>query len=112
MAPQVEFIAFGMTAEIVVIVENEDAAVCLSCAVEVRGGEAADASTDDDQVVFLAGIPRRGPALAVAQGMGVLEGAGVTAPEAGEERRVVAEGVLSGGGQRDRAWPGFRGGVR
>src|SRR6266404_2039316 len=100
MAAQVEFVAFGVTAEIVVIVENEDAAVRVGlCTVEVRGGKAAQARADDDQVVFLAGVRGRGRWFTVAQRMGVLEGTGVTAAQAGEERGVVAKGVLSGGRQ-------------
>src|ERR1700730_5676467 len=109
MAVQVEFVAFGVTAEIVVIIENEDAAAGLGLrAVKVRGGETADACTDDDQVVFLAGITRRRPGLAVAQRMSVLEGAGVIAAQAGEQRRVVAEGVLGRRGQLGGAWHGGR----
>src|SRR5258707_4464756 len=101
MAAQVEFVAFGVTAEIVVIVENEDAALRVGlCTVEVRGGKAAQARADDDQVVFLAGFRGRGRWFAVAQCMGVLEGAWVIAAQAGEERGIVAKGVLSGGRQR------------
>jgi hypothetical protein len=95
MAAQVEFVAFGVPAEIVVIIENEDAAICgRVCAIKVRGGETADAATDDDQIVFLSGIRRRRPGTAIAQRMSVLEGAGVAAAQAGEQRRVVAECVL------------------
>src|ERR1700738_1285432 len=112
MAIHVEFVAFGVTPEIVVIVENEDAALCLGMRpVKVRGGETADASPDDDEVVFLPGIRRGGPALAVAQCMSVLEGAGMIAAQAGEQRRVVAEGILGRGGQLGGARPGG-GGVR
>src|SRR5579859_645052 len=100
MAVQVEFVAFGVTAEIVVIVQYEDAAMCLgSCAVEMRSGKTAQARADDDQVVFLAGVRGRGRWFAVAQRMGVLEGTGVIAAQAGEERGVVAKGILSGRGQ-------------
>src|SRR5882724_5440309 len=109
MAAQVEFVAFGVTAEIVVIVQNEDAAMCLgSCAVEVGGGKTAQARADDDQVVFLAGVQRRRPALAVAQSVGVLERAGVIAAQTGEERGVVAKGVLGGGRQLCGAQEGNR----
>ncbi len=113
VAVQVEFVAFGVAAEIVVIVEDEDAALRLACAIEVGGGEAADAGADDDQVVFLAGIGGGGPGFAVAQSMSILEGTGVAAAHAGEQRRVVAEGVLGGGGQRGGRGSAWRsGGVR
>src|SRR5258708_12201527 len=106
MAVQVEFVAFGVTAEIVMIVENEDAAIGLGlCAVEVRGGEAADAAADDDQVVFFARIRGGGRWYAVAQCMSVLEGAGMTAAQAGEQRGVVAEDILPPTGQLGVAPP-------
>src|SRR5258706_4631619 len=107
MAAQLESVALAVTAEIVVIVENEDAALRVGlCTVEVRGGKAAQARADDDQVVFLAGVRGRGRWFAVAQCMGVLEGAGVIAAQAGEERGIVAKGVLSGGGEVRRACVG------
>src|SRR5258708_25987416 len=111
MAAQVEFVAFGVTAEIVVIVENEDATMRLGlCTVEVRGGKAAQARADDDQVVFLAGVRGRGRWFAVAQRMGVLEGTRGITTQAGDERGVVAKGVLSGRGQLGGAWGGCEAG--
>src|ERR1700680_867510 len=107
MAIHVEFVAFGVTPEIVVIVENEDAALCLGMRpVKVRGGETADASPDDDEVVFLPGIRRGGPALAVAQCMSVLEGAGMIAAQAGEQRGGGGGGLFGGGGGRGGARAG------
>ena len=54
---QMEFVALGVTAEIVVIVEKENAAAASALrAIEMRGGEPADAGADDDEVVALAGI--------------------------------------------------------
>jgi hypothetical protein len=64
-------------------------------AMEVRGRKAADARADDDQVVLFAGIRRRWPGGAVAQGMSVFEGTGVVAAKAGEQRRVVAGGICA-----------------
>jgi hypothetical protein len=98
MAVQVELVALGVAAEIVVIVEDEDAALRLACAIKVSGGEAADARADDDQVVFLAGIGGGGPLFAVAQSMSILKGTCVAAAHSGQQGRVVAEGVLGGGG--------------
>lgn len=52
------------------IVENEDSGICpREFAEEIRRGQAADAATDHDQVIyFLVGSPFR-PLLAVAQVM-------------------------------------------
>ena len=49
-AADLELVALGMAAEIVVIVEHQDACVRPFRAVEVRGGEAADAAAHDDEV--------------------------------------------------------------
>ena len=43
-----------MAAEIVVIVQNQDAGVRFCLAVEMRGRQAADAATNDDKVVLFA----------------------------------------------------------
>jgi hypothetical protein len=93
VAAQVEFIAFGVAAEIVVIIiENEDAALgrCQRT-VEVRGGETADAAAHGDEVVLRAGLV----------GLGSLEGVRVTAAQAREQRRVVACGVCAADGGSD-----------
>ena len=66
MSIQIEFVALGMAAEIIVVVENEDAALGCSRTVKVCGRQAADAAANDDQVVFFAGIGCRRPALAIA----------------------------------------------
>ncbi len=91
-----EFVALGVTAEIIVIVEQKDAAAAAALrAVEMRGGKPADAGADDDEIVALAGVLERWRRLAVAQRVGSLEGARMTAAHAGEERRVIAGRILS-----------------
>ena len=73
-------------------------------AVEVGGGEAADASADDDEIVGLVdgdgdGV---GPFFAVAEGVGGFEGAVVSAAHSGQGRRIV-RGIFFGseGGLRN-----------
>src|SRR5262249_43365822 len=64
---QMKFIAFGVAAKIVVILENEDSCVLASSfPVEMCGSQSADSSTDDDEIVFFAeflncwrGLPER-----------------------------------------------------
>jgi hypothetical protein len=63
-----------MAAEILVVVEDEDAAVAGMRALEMRSGQAADARADDDQIVFFARIRWRRRRIAVAQCMSGLEG--------------------------------------
>jgi hypothetical protein len=80
-----KFVAFGMAAEIVVIVENENFRVGLGLAVEIRGAQAADAAAHHHQIEFLAGVGQmRGavPEIAVAQFMRRFERAGMAAAHA------------------------------
>lgn len=68
-------------------------------AIEIRGGEPADASSHDDQVVGLTGAFRLAdgvPGFAVAEPVGVGKGAVVVTADAGEGRGIVA-GRLFGG---------------
>ena len=77
-----------MAAEVVVIVEDENARRRSGgLAEEPRRGEPADACADDDQVVALAAIgdrARAGPERPFAQRVGYLEGAVVATAETGE----------------------------
>src|SRR6266567_1816413 len=87
-----------MSAEVVVVVENQDARAAASCfTVEVSGGQAADAAADNDQIVYLASIFRlaRGiPESAVAQAVSGVEGAGMAAAHASERRWIVLGRLL------------------
>jgi hypothetical protein len=49
--PSLQFIAFGVASEVVVIVENQDPRIRMFFSIQVRGREATDASTDDHEVV-------------------------------------------------------------
>ena len=102
MAVEIEFVALGMAAEVVVIVENEDAARAAGVlAIKMRGGKTADARADHDEIVLFAGIDGGGRCLSIAQGVGGFERSGMTAAHAGEERGIVARRILGGG--RDRS---------
>ena len=101
MAVEIEFVALRMAAEVVVIVENEDAARAAGMlAIEMRGGKTRDARAHHDEIVSFAGIDGGGRGLSVAQGVGGFERSGMTAAHAGEERRIVAGRILGCG--RDR----------
>jgi hypothetical protein len=103
-------IALGVAAKIIVVVEQQDARARRGPgSVEVRGGQAADAGADNDQIVFLTGVRRRRSAAAVAQRMGGLEGSRMAAAQAGEQRGIVVRGILGG---RGSAACGRRGALR
>lgn len=55
-AVQLEFVASRVTAEVVVILEQENTRVGLLLAIEVRCREATDAAPHDDQIVEV--VPR------------------------------------------------------
>src|SRR5579859_626844 len=94
-----KFVAFGVTAKVIVIVEDENASVGLLRAPEISSGEAADATADDDEIVRFAGVrrlPRGFPEIAVAQFVRVFKRTGVAATEAGQSGWIVAGRVLRG----------------
>src|SRR5690606_32029867 len=71
-----EFVALGVTAEIVVIIEDQDAGIRLLHSVEIGRRKPADAGADHDEVILLLeGKRREGRGVAVAQGMRGLVGA-------------------------------------
>jgi hypothetical protein len=69
-----EFVALGMTTEIVVIVQDENASVFVRAfAIEIGGREPADSAAHNDEVMFLASVGRiaeRVRIFAVAQAVG------------------------------------------
>jgi hypothetical protein len=86
-----------MAAEIVVVVENEDAGVRPPRPVEMPGREPADAAADDHKIVSLAALGDRAglrPKVAIAQAVRDLERARMTAAQPGEDRRIVARHIL------------------
>ena len=88
-----KFVALGVSAEVVVIIENEDARfVAGRLAVEMRGRQSADAAADDDQVVGFAGIfglARRIPESSIAKAVRGFERSGMAAAHAGQSGWIV-----------------------
>ncbi|MCZ7641810.1 MAG: hypothetical protein M5U33_02365 [Pseudorhodoplanes sp.] len=86
-----EFIALGVAAEIVMIVEDEDARLRMALAVEIGRRKPADAAADHDKVVALLHRKRiESGKIAVAQRMGGLERAVVMAAQASQRGRIAA----------------------
>ncbi len=84
-----ELVAFRVPAEVVVIVEDQDARVRVDVAmVDVRRRQATDARTDNNKIVVLIDLLGR-PLRALNRGMGYLERARVRTAHAGLCRRVV-----------------------
>ena len=97
-----ELVALRVAAEIVVIVEYQDAGgVAVDFAIEPRGRQAADAAAHHDQVDMLVdrqGGEVEGAALA-ADLMSDFKGSWMAAPQTGERRWIVEVG-RSGGPRR------------
>ena len=54
-----KLVAFCMAAEIVVVVQDQDASVSARfLAIEIGGGQAAEAGADDDEIVLLPWLPQ------------------------------------------------------
>ncbi len=93
-----KLVAPGVPAEVVVVVEDEDARARELLAVKVRRGQPADAAAYDDQVVVLAGCLRRrrlGPKRAVPQAMRDRIRRVVLAAQARQRGRIRAGGSLA-----------------
>ena len=85
-----KFVALGMAAEIVVIVEDEDARRRVGAAVEPGRRQPADPAADHHEVVALLDRqPAEGERPAVAQLVADLERAGMMAAHPGERRRIA-----------------------
>ena len=96
-AVDVELVALGVAAEVVVIVEYQHAAARRAGAEEMRGCQSADAGADDDEVERLAGLGDRSvERTRIAQCVRCFERARVTAAHAETLRRVVAGAILLG----------------
>jgi len=102
-----EFVAFGVTAEIIVIVENEDAALAAGVrAIVVRGGESLMPPPTTIRSLFFAVSQGGGQVLPVAAGMSVLEEPGWL-PRMPVSRAGSNQGVLGGGRQGCGPWVGL-----
>ena len=95
----VKFIALGVAAKIVVVVQDENALVgSQGGAVEMRGRESGDAAAYDHQVVFFANLAVGHRKLRVLTAADVIElgdRGGIVAAQSGACRRIVA-GLLGG----------------
>ncbi len=93
-----ELVPLGMSAEVVVVVENEDLRRrARPRAVEVRRRQSADAAAHHDEIVGFARVLRRAgvaPEITVAQRMRHVERSVVAAAHAGQRRRIVTGRVL------------------
>src|SRR5262249_20677098 len=87
----VELVAFGVTAEVVVVVEDEDLLIGPKrTPPEMRGGQAGNPATDDHEIIFLAAVGA-GRHLAIRPLLQRGEGFDrrrVVAAQAGAERRI------------------------
>lgn len=87
-----------MSAEIVMIVEDEN--TCLrprDFPVEVRRGEPADSTTDDNEIIRLSRCYRfasRVPESTVAQSMGRVKRTRMASTQSGKRRRIVISRIL------------------
>src|SRR5580704_10003188 len=106
-----KLVALGVTAEIVVVVEDQDAGVLVFCPIEMRRRQPADAAAHDNEVVGFIGlfeIARSRPEIAVAQAVCGFVGAGMAAAQPGQRRRIIAGRILRRGtvgkGRRDVFW--------
>ena len=89
-AVEPELVALGVAAEVVVVVEEQDAGVRARLLREVvRGGEPRDAGPHHHQVVRLSGVGRGPLAALVGELVGDLERPVVGAAHPGAERRVI-----------------------
>src|SRR5262249_30723197 len=89
-----KFIALGVSAEVVVIVENQNARIAAYLlTIKVRGRESADTAANDDEVVRFLGFFRRTeriPMFTVAQLVRKGVGPVVVPTHAGQRGRVIA----------------------
>ena len=90
-----ELVALGVAAEVVVVLQHQDARVRTRLAPEVRCRQAADPPAHHHQVVGLAGVLKTVRVqVAIAQGMGGLEAPRMAAAHPGAGRRIIARRIL------------------
>ena len=88
-----ELVALGVPAEIVVIVEDQDARLRSPCtAIKPGGGKPADPATDHDEIVLLLGrhIAHLKARAVAHEGMRRLERTGMLSAQPAQQRRVAA----------------------
>ena len=88
-----EFVALGVSAEVVVIVENEDASLGSRCPpIEVRRSEPADTTADYDEIVGFPGVlglAGRIPESAIAHAVRRLKRTRMATAHSGQRGRIV-----------------------
>ena len=100
-----KLVALGVPAEIVVVVEDEDAAVVPQCLpVEPGGGQAGDTTADNDEIIVLAAVfgRKRAGEIAIARHMGRFERPRILAAQALLERGIAGRRI--GGRIGERLW--------
>src|SRR6201987_5252543 len=95
LSPQVEFVPLGMPAEIVVVVQNQNSGLLPPAfAVEVRSGQAANASSYHNKIELLFGINWVARICSVANGVCSRIRPFMATPKARQSRRIVPSEVL------------------
>src|SRR5207248_10675971 len=92
-----EFISLGMSAEIVVVINNQYAGFRIGFPEEMRRREAANTASHDDQIETLSSfsrLPCFPPKIAVTYAVGCFKRADVTATQAGKRRWVIVWRLL------------------
>lgn len=107
-----ELVALGVTAKIVMVVQNEDAGPRPRVlAIEMSGSQPADSATHDHQVVGFPRLCHRPvgiPGLSVPEAMGVGEAAFVIPTQSRASGRVIVRGLFRpklAVRQRAKPWP-------
>ena len=98
IAGLMKFVALGVSAEVVVIIQDQNAGVCLALlAIKVGSGESADSASHNHQVVFFACV-RWGsgmlPEVAIANGVRCFVYLVMVAAHTVQSRRVIARSFL------------------
>ncbi len=85
-----EFVALGMSAKVVVIIDNQNPGVgpCV-LAKEIGGSQAADSAAHNDEIVGFLVIDRIRPGLAIAHPMRHFPGSVMAPTHAGFSRRII-----------------------
>src|SRR6266853_881830 len=93
-----EFIALGVSAEIIMIFQNKNLrAFACALAIEMRSSQAADSPAHDNQVIFFSkscGSRRVLPERSVAQAVGDFKRSGMASAQAGRNGWIVAGLIL------------------
>ena len=86
-----------MAAEVVVVLDNQNARIRILLTIEMRGRETADPAADDDEIKFLSSLNRRRgclPKISVAQGVSSFKGTDMAATKPGKYRRIIVSCFL------------------